>query len=889
MKKFNYFLTIAFFLGSSLVVNKPVSASSTDGTIDQTYRYAWGENIGWIDFGTANGNVHVTAAGLSGYALSETVGWINLGSVANDGSGRLSGYAWSENTGWINFSPTNGGVTINASGEFNGAALSENAGWIIFGGAYKVKTDWRPQGGTKYSLTYAPGANGTMTGTASQVVNAGSSGTAVTALPNAGYHFVNWSDGSTANPRTDSNVQANVAVTANFAINAGLTIGYADVARFSGLTNGRISAAAATKLLLRRASVGGNVSDGLNTIFNGDSRFSRTNFAFQDRGNPGWAAKITDFNTQVAAQAANYDVFSMKFCYIDYAAPSDNYINMMNTLEAAYPTKLFVWWTMPTTSASNLAAIRAYNQAIRTYAAANNKILFDLASIESHQPDGTACTSSGTENMCAAYTSDGGHLNATGQARAAQAFWVLMSDISDSVVSGVSSATQGTSAATITWTTDRVATSTVEYGLTASYGSALSSLDMVTSHSVSLSGLTPNTTYHYRVKSKDVFGNETVSGDNTFLIEARTLSYASTAYGSISGSSSQIVRYGANGTAVTAVPITGYRFVRWSDDSIDNPRTDLNVTSNLSVTAIFEVNRGKSGGSPTVVYSPKVEVRTPANGSSYKAGTVMGIEFVSADGAFTKYRISYSSDDGASWTTIADKITSSSWSWTVPDALTTKGKIKVEGFDAGGSLLAAGISNGNFAILERGQANPPAGSGNTAPVVPDSPPPVVDPTVTQSYTPAQALANTPDVNTDKGLNVQSGSGANAGAFNCTANTLIKSMSLPDVYYCGADGKRYVFVNDKVFFSWYEDFASISSITDSQMAAIPLGGSVTYRPGKRMVKIQSDPRVYAVARGGVLRWIPTENEARNLFGDGWNKLIDDIPDSFFVNYRVGEPL
>jgi hypothetical protein len=69
-----------------------------------------------------------------------------------------------------------------------------------------------------FTLTYTAGANGSITGTASQVVNAGASGAAVTATPNANYHFVNWSDGSTANPRTDTNVLANLAVTANFAI-----------------------------------------------------------------------------------------------------------------------------------------------------------------------------------------------------------------------------------------------------------------------------------------------------------------------------------------------------------------------------------------------------------------------------------------------------------------------------------------------------------------------------------------------------------------------------------------------------------------------------------------------------------------------------------------------
>ena len=40
----------------------------------------------------------------------------------------------------------------------------------------------------------------------------------MTAFPATGYHFVSWSDGSTANPRTDTNVTADLTVTANFAI-----------------------------------------------------------------------------------------------------------------------------------------------------------------------------------------------------------------------------------------------------------------------------------------------------------------------------------------------------------------------------------------------------------------------------------------------------------------------------------------------------------------------------------------------------------------------------------------------------------------------------------------------------------------------------------------------
>ena len=68
-----------------------------------------------------------------------------------------------------------------------------------------------------YTLTYTAGANGTITGTSPQTVNHGADGTEVTAVANAGYHFVNWSDGVLTAARTDTNVTANVNVTANFA------------------------------------------------------------------------------------------------------------------------------------------------------------------------------------------------------------------------------------------------------------------------------------------------------------------------------------------------------------------------------------------------------------------------------------------------------------------------------------------------------------------------------------------------------------------------------------------------------------------------------------------------------------------------------------------------
>src|SRR5262249_4820605 len=70
-----------------------------------------------------------------------------------------------------------------------------------------------------YTLTYTAGANGTISGTSPQTVNFGASGTAVTAVPNAGYHFAQWGDASTTNPRTRANGQAGISGRAAFAPN----------------------------------------------------------------------------------------------------------------------------------------------------------------------------------------------------------------------------------------------------------------------------------------------------------------------------------------------------------------------------------------------------------------------------------------------------------------------------------------------------------------------------------------------------------------------------------------------------------------------------------------------------------------------------------------------
>src|SRR5213076_160874 len=90
----------------------------------------------------------------------------------------------------------------------------------------------------------------------------------------------------------------------------------------------------------------------------------------------------------------------------------------------------------------------------------------------------------------------------------------VANDLTPPVISAVAATAITASGATITWTTDEASDAQVEYGPTTTYGSSTPvTTSLVTSHSVALSGLMANATYHYRVRSKDAAGNVATSAD----------------------------------------------------------------------------------------------------------------------------------------------------------------------------------------------------------------------------------------------------------------------------------------------------------------------------------------------------------------------------------------
>ncbi len=89
------------------------------------------------------------------------------------------------------------------------------------------------------------------------------------------------------------------------------------------------------------------------------------------------------------------------------------------------------------------------------------------------------------------------------------------SDTTPPTISSISVSNITTTGATVSWTTNESATSQLQYGPSTSYGSVTNS-NGTTNHTVTLSNLTPNTTYNFRVSATDTSNNNSLSTNQTF-------------------------------------------------------------------------------------------------------------------------------------------------------------------------------------------------------------------------------------------------------------------------------------------------------------------------------------------------------------------------------------
>lgn len=129
---------------------------------------------------------------------------------------------------------------------------------------------------------------------------------------------------------------------------------------------------------------------------------------------------------------------------------------------------------------------------------------------------------------------------------------------------------------TVTWTTNEPATSKVRYGATTDYGLEASDATLVTSHSITLTDLTPGTQYHYEVIS--VGSSTDHDADATFSTSAGTLTTLSDVR-VIAGETIATFIWTTNEPATSAVnygTTTDYGFVKSDTEKVTSHRVQVN-------------------------------------------------------------------------------------------------------------------------------------------------------------------------------------------------------------------------------------------------------------------------------------------------------------------------
>src|ERR1051326_1251326 len=225
-----------------------------------------------------------------------------------------------------------------------------------------------------------------------------------------------------------------------------IRIGYAECAQFKPQSSEK---AAGLKWYFAHASVGANMVDGLHDLNKKDS--GSYNYATyfcekaapeetkagtvyeHNRGNPGWKAKFDRFEDCVSNgwHFPKVDVVMNKLCYIDQFVSFKYYIHSMTNLERAFPETVFVYRTMPLTTAEDgdNGLRNGFNERVRAWTKENGRVLFDIADIEAHDSKGQLCTfvrkNRTRQKLCGEYTGDGGHLNEVGRQLVAKGFYAL--------------------------------------------------------------------------------------------------------------------------------------------------------------------------------------------------------------------------------------------------------------------------------------------------------------------------------------------------------------------------------------------------------------------------------------------------------------------------------
>ncbi|OGX56353.1 MAG: hypothetical protein A2460_03295 [Omnitrophica WOR_2 bacterium RIFOXYC2_FULL_43_9] len=373
-------------------------------------------------------------------------------------------------------------TTANSTLDIKGIA-SDKAGVIN-------KVEWSNDGG----LSYLPIAFTTVTGNTTWSVTgislvSGNNDIGVKATDNAGNTAtdslsVTYNSSSVTAPTATTNQATNIAV---------------DSATLNGLVNPNGSD---TNVYFEYGTTSGNYSGQINANPNSISASSATTSVGANLS--GLTSNTTYYYRVVAVNSAGTtNGNEMSFtttAALDITSPS---VPQNLTAAAVSSSRIDLSWSASTDNVG-VAGYKVYRGASQIASVTSGTTYSDI---------GLSANTSYSYTV-SAYDAAG---KSSAQSSSVSATTLSAADTIAPIISNISSSGITYNSVTITWTTNENSDSQVEYGPTTSYGqtTALNAI-LVASHTVNLSGLSANTLYHYRVKSRDAAGNLATSVDYKF-------------------------------------------------------------------------------------------------------------------------------------------------------------------------------------------------------------------------------------------------------------------------------------------------------------------------------------------------------------------------------------
>lgn len=298
------------------------------------------------------------------------------------------------------------------------------------------------------------------------------------------------------------------------------------------------------------------------------------------------------------------------------------------------------------------------------------------------------------------------------------------------------------------------------------------------------------------------------------------------------------------------------------------------VTQQTATIANTDILSSSPAPDLTLIVPKTVSISYPGIGARVLGGSSLDVLWATT-GVIPLVTVSLSLDNGATWSVLQRHISNAgNTSLILPAVQASQALLRVDGTDLS-TILASGTSDPFSITLTQADVTPEP---------PISIPPFIGPVLPSDSSDAQAVADI----------------AQRVAALPPSVSVQTCVKLPDdgnpdstldsvIYYVGADGYRHAFSDQSVYMSWYPDDVDaddVHVISYARLTQIALGENVMYRPGSRLVKFQSSPKVYAIDLHGVLRWIGGEDVASQLYGPSWNTDIVVIPDTLLRDYTFG---